>query len=111
MSHPREPDPVKLVSSLFSPERPLIERVIKELEGLYGRVDRVSSDLYFDRTKYYAREMGWPLHRRFISFAELIPAERLVDIKLRTNEVEQQYLCEGKRKANICQLAHIYLSM
>jgi hypothetical protein len=45
--------------------------------------------------------MGWPLHRRFVSFRNLIPPEDLVDIKLRTNRIEQQHSQRGRRKINI----------
>ena len=101
MSRPHEPDPVKLITSLFSPEKELLETVIVEISKVYGATDWISPELYFDRTKYYAREMGWPLHRRFASFAGLIPPDLLVEIKLKTNEIEHKYLDEGNRLVNI----------
>ena len=101
MSFPREPEPVKIILSLFSPERECIEKVISELSGIYGPVDWSSPELFFDRTRYYAREMGWPLFRRFISFEKLVAPDRLVEIKLKTNEIERQYLHEGNRRINI----------
>lgn len=101
MSQPHEPDPVKLISSLFSPDKDLIDTVIGEMAKIFGSVDWISPELLFDRTKYYAREMGWPLHRRFISFSQLAPADHLVEIKLKTNEVEQQHIREGNRLVNI----------
>ncbi len=101
MSHPREPVPAKIISSLFSPERGCIESVLVQVSEIFGPVDWVSPELFFDRTRYYAREMGWPLYRRFISFERLLPPDRLVEIKLRSNEIEKQYLHEGKRRINI----------
>jgi hypothetical protein len=101
MSRPQEPDHVKPISSLFSPERELIERVVRELSEILGPVDWISPEFSFNRTKYYAREMGWPLYRRFISFETLVPPEYLVEIKLKTNEVEAHYCCEGNRRVNI----------
>ncbi len=101
MSHPQEPGPVKLISSLFSPEKGLIAEIIGRLSDIYGPVDCSSPELIFDRTKYYAKEMGWPLHRRFISFSELVSPDGLAEIKLKTNEIEQQYLRDGNRTANI----------
>jgi len=101
MSHPREADPMKLIASLFSPEKGLVERVIEELSGIFGPVDWISQECLFDRTRYYEKEMGWPLHRRFVSFERLISPEEIVSTKLRTNGVEQQYLREGKRRINI----------
>jgi hypothetical protein len=101
MSHPHEPVPVKLISSLFSPEKALLEGAITEMTGVYGALDWISSELYFDRTTYYAREMGWPLHRRFVAFTNLIPPDQLPEIKLQTNALEQRYLSGQNRTVNI----------
>jgi hypothetical protein len=101
MSQPHAPDPVKLISSLFSPEKALLEAVIADISKVYGVVDRISHDLYFDRTTYYAREMGWPLYRRFVSFTDLIPPDHLVETKLKTNEIEQKYRSGKNRMVNI----------
>lgn len=57
--------------------------------------------MFFDRTQYYAREMGWPLYRRFVSFEELISPETLVELKLTTNAIENEYLFQGNRQVNI----------
>ena len=64
-------------------------------------VDWVSPELFFDRTRYYAGEMGWPLYRRFISFEDLTSPERLVQLKHKTNGLEQQTVTNEKRKINI----------
>lgn len=101
MSQPRDPHPVKLIMSLFSPEEDLMALVIPRLEDTYGPIDWKSPPLLFDRTTYYAREMGWPLHRRFVSFERLMPPDRLVMVKLDTNALEKQYLREGSRRINI----------
>ena len=101
MSQPQEPEPVKLISSLFSPEKELIDTVVEELSKDFGLVDWISPELLFDRTQYYAREMGWPLHRRFISFSQLVPADHLVEIKLKTNGIEDHHRLEGNRLVNI----------
>jgi len=101
MSDPSEAEDVKLISSLFSHNKQLIDTVIGELEGPFGPADWLSPELFFDRTKYYVKEMGWPLHRRFISFRNLIRPEDIVEIKLATNRVETKYITDGKRLINI----------
>jgi hypothetical protein len=101
MSSPHEAEDVKLISSLFSPHKELIDQVIGELEQIFSSTDWISPEFSFDRTKYYAREMGWPLHRRFISFKNLITPADIVEIKLTTNGVENEYFQDGKRKINI----------
>ena len=101
MSQPREPDPVKLIASIFTPKDDLIREVINELSLRYGPVDWESPPMFFDRTRYYEREMGWPLHRRFVSFEYLISPDDIVNVKLETNELESRYLQEGNRLVNI----------
>ncbi|MDY7038451.1 MAG: DUF4416 family protein, partial [Thermodesulfobacteriota bacterium] len=75
MSNPYEAEDVKLISSLFSPQIKIIDKVISKLEEIFGPTDWISPELLFNRTQYYAKEMGWPLHRRFISFKNLIRPE------------------------------------
>ncbi|HYQ60222.1 MAG TPA: DUF4416 family protein [Desulfatiglandales bacterium] len=101
MSEPKEADDVKLVASLFSPEERILEEVMLELQKVFGFPEWTSPPLFFDRTRYYEKEMGWPLHRRFLSFKDLIRPEAIVDIKLQTNELERRYLQEGRRRVNI----------
>jgi len=101
MSEPRTPEDVKLVSSLFSPERALVEQALEALADRFGPMDEASGELLFDRTRYYAREMGWPLYRRFVSFERLVPPDRLPDIKHRTNALEKRYLQGDGRRVNI----------
>ncbi|MGE5840864.1 MAG: DUF4416 family protein, partial [Deltaproteobacteria bacterium] len=101
MSTPKDADDVKLVVSLFSPEEQILEEAIQELQAAYGPTDWVSPPLFFDRTRYYEKEMGWPLHRRFVSIKRLIQPEEIVDVKLRTNELEKRHLREGRRKVNL----------
>ena len=101
MSTPGISDDVKLISSVFSPRETLIHETLSELEGLFGPIEWKSPPLFFDRTQYYAREMGWPLHRRFVSFRALIRPEDLVDVKIQTNRIENGHLREGQREVNI----------
>jgi hypothetical protein len=101
VSQPEETERVRLIGSLFSHQGALIDASIKEMEERFGSVDWVSEILPFDRTRYYEREMGWPLYRRFISFIKLIMPESIADIKLITNELEKAHLDKEKRTINI----------
>ncbi|MBN2059734.1 MAG: DUF4416 family protein [Deltaproteobacteria bacterium] len=101
MSAPREPDAVRLIANLFSSDRQVIKAVSGEMEVLFGPIDWESPWLLFDRTRYYEREMGWPLHRRFVSFERLIMPEGIVAVKLATNKLESKYVQDGNRKINI----------
>ncbi len=101
MSTPQEAKKVKLISSLFSSEEELIEKVIKQMEGYFYPVDWISEKLLFNRTRYYAKEMGWPLFRRLISFSKLISPNSIVDIKLTTNKIENEHLTDKRRRINV----------
>jgi hypothetical protein len=101
MSHPHPPEKVRLIISLFSPDREIVDRVTARISEHFGPIDWVSPEMFFDRTRYYAKEMGWPLYRRFVSFEELIPPETLVEVKLATNDIENEYLVQGNRRINI----------
>lgn len=101
MSTLSKSEDVKLISSLFSPEKDLLERVSGELEESFGPIEWRSPTLFFDRTRYYEREMGWPLHRCFISLRNLISPEDLVKIKLRTNGIEDKYRLGERRRVNV----------
>ena len=90
-----------MVSSLFSSERELLDEAAGVLEERFGSLDWVGPERPFDRTRYYEREMGWPLVRRFMSFETLTPPDRLVEIKLQTNEVEEQFRQGPNRRVNI----------
>lgn len=79
----------------------MINTAVKEMEAQFGPVDWVSEVLPFDRTRYYEKEMGWPLYRRFISFLRLIVPESIAAIKLITNGLEKRHLDNERRKINI----------
>jgi len=101
MSKPKGPEPVKLISSIFSADRGLLAEVLKELSAEYGRADFISEFIPFDRTDYYEKEMGQTLIRRFVSFEDLVRPESLPEIKIFTNGIEERFSDEGRRKANI----------
>jgi hypothetical protein len=95
------PKPVKLIMSLISSDDRLLHQVIAVLMERYGEVDFTSDILPFDFTEYYTEEMGEGLFRRLVTFLPLIPREKLVWIKRETNEIEEQFAVEGKRRVNI----------
>jgi len=101
MSILQTPPPAKLVCSIFSQQEGLINRVVDALHGTYGNTDFKSPVIPFDITSYYEPEFGSSLKRIFISFAELVSQDALVDIKYVTNKLEQEFSLEAKRQANI----------
>ena len=103
MGEVKNPDLVNLVMFVFAPS---IEYWIDELKPVlekhFGPIDYVSSTLDFERyTYYYSEEMGYGIKGKLISFERLIHPSQLPDIKLTTNEIEDRYRVEGKRRVNI----------
>ncbi len=101
MSVPKPPDPAKLVMSVFMKEKPLFETAFPLLETIGGPVDLVSRWMDFDFTDYYHKEMGHPLFRRILAFKSLVNQSDLADIKQATNEAEQRFVRDGRRRINI----------
>jgi hypothetical protein len=64
-------------------------------------MDLVSELFEFDVTDYYEPEMGKDLKRAFFSFADLIMPERIAEIKMATNKMENHFLNDGKRMVNL----------
>jgi len=101
MSRPKPPESAKLITGLFTPEKSLCKPVATALERAFGPIDYISRWLAFDYTDYYAAEMGGPLFRRLLSFKRLIAQDQLPDIKHFANEIERQWMQDGKRRVNI----------
>jgi len=101
MSVPHDPAPAKLIIGMFMQERGIFAELAAELDGLYGPIDIISSWLAFDFTSYYTAEMGAPLYRRMVAFGPHIEQERLPEIKLATNLMEEQRRSAGRRRVNI----------
>ena len=101
MSVPGRPDPAKLVIGVLMREKGGIVPLAEALVRLFGPVDTVSRWLPFDHTRYYAEEMGEPLHRRVFSFSRLIEQGALPAVKLATNALEDELSDRGRRTANI----------
>ncbi|MFO7784699.1 MAG: DUF4416 family protein [Thermodesulfobacteriota bacterium] len=101
MSNRRDPDDVKRIASLISPEEEALDRMVAALEDMFGPADWRSSVLPFDRTRYYEREMGAPLVRVFVSFEPLMRPEGLVETKLETDRLEDLFRRNGRRTVNV----------
>lgn len=100
MSMPREPKKAKLVIGLFMKDKSMLKPFAEKLHHAFGPVDMVSPWIPFDYTSYYETEMGAPLFRRLLTFEKLVPQDQLVRIKCYTNELEIQYMDDGKRRIN-----------
>ncbi|MGD2294925.1 MAG: DUF4416 family protein [Candidatus Aminicenantes bacterium] len=82
--------PVKLICGIIALEEKVFKNAEIRLESLYGPKDFASPFIEFTFTDYYEKEMGKGLRRKFLSFKNLIAPERLSEIKVRTNRMEQE---------------------
>lgn len=98
---PQPPRPAKLVAGIVLKEQALLPEVSGELQAAFGGLDVVSPWMAFDYTSYYEKEMGAPLWRRVLAFKALVEQERLAEIKLATNAMEQARAMGGRRMVNI----------
>lgn len=95
------PEKVKLIVGMLSQEVELFKSAEEKLQKKFGEIDYESILIPFSHTDYYREEMGDNLIRKFISFKKLISPEKIVEIKIYTNKIEQDYSIEGKRKINL----------
>ncbi|MCX7882134.1 MAG: DUF4416 family protein [Brevinematales bacterium] len=101
MGKPVDHEPVKLVVGILFSDEACYRKARERLLALYGPVDYECAPFLFTFTHYYDQEMGNPIYRSFVSFEKLISIEDLVDIKLTTNGIEEEFACEGKRRVNL----------
>lgn len=88
--------PVKLFVGILSSDNTLLEEVEYLLAKRLGKVDIKSEIFPFDFTDYYKKEMGTNISKQFLCFKELINPEELSDIKIWTNELENEIKCNRK---------------
>lgn len=101
MARLQKPSPVKLIISVFSQKTSLFELIEKILARKFGPIDFSSQLLNFDHTKYYEKESGRDLKRKFISFKRLLKPDQLWKIKISTNRLEKQFAKDNKRQFNL----------
>jgi hypothetical protein len=98
----KKPLPVKLFCGIICSDPLLIEKAVLLMEKRLGKTDLCSDLMDFDKTSYYAEEMGEGLKKRFVSFRNLIRMEQMPDIKIWTNGLEAKLSKrKGKRDINL----------
>lgn len=98
------PPPVKLVIGLIFRDPGLATKTKERLGENFGPIDFQSPTYPFLQTNYYYKEMGGNLKREFIGFTKLIPSDSLPDVKIVTNNIENQFRSpdlEKGRRINI----------
>ena len=102
MSNITELKPVKLFTGMLSPDVSIFDQLKVKLETLFGPSDMESPVWTWKHTTYYEKEMGAGLKRKFVFFEKLINPGEIAGIKLKTVELEKEYLNEsGGRIINL----------
>jgi hypothetical protein len=101
MGQIRKHQPVKLMASLLTGCMDLLPAVEAALEQCVGPIDYHSPLLPFDTTSYYESEFGPNLQREIVTFERLCDGACLAGVKCQTNELEQRWAIDGRRRVNI----------
>lgn len=102
--------PVKLICGVISSQGEGFRRAEEMLVHLYGLIDLISPLIKFNFTDYYEKQMGKNLKRKILSFTRLISPESLSEIKLQTNELEEEIRREMKASQRVVNLDPGYLA-
>jgi len=95
------PDKVKLITGITYKDEKIFDDAIKKLSEFYGEIDCHLEPYNFNYTDYYKDELGDNLKKTFISFTKLVDIEELPNIKIQTNEIENEFSKNDKRTINI----------
>ena len=101
MSIPNEPESGILLCGII--RRPEVSRktIISRLGIEFGPIDKQSEEFPFYLTKYYEPEMGENLLRSFLTFKKYVSPKDQAKIKIKTNEIESEFIKNGCREINL----------
>jgi len=101
MARLADPAPVKLFVVTLHRNPSILDQALKLLTETWGEIDFESEDFPFQETNYYDQEMGPGLLRRFYSFRNLIHPDQIVEAKLHSNSIEEQFAQGAARTINL----------
>jgi hypothetical protein len=96
-----EPQKVQLILGVIYSDPGLLDRLEEAIEKRFGPIEARSDAFDFGETDYYQDEMGEGLKRIFYSFSDLIDPARLVDVKIESNRIEDEFALDGRRRVNV----------
>ena len=98
MSIPNEPEFGVLLCGIIRQSELSHESIISRLEKEFGPVAAQSEEFPFSFTTYYEPEMGKNLLRSFLTFEQHVSPAVQAEIKLKTNEIESEFIKAGQRR-------------
>lgn len=76
--------------------------MLEKLEKRFGEIEHQSFSYNFEKfTKYYTKEIGSNLKKKFFVFKTKIPKDRLANIKTQSNKLENEFRIKNKRRINL----------
>ncbi len=101
MTSSAPPPSVKPIAALLYRDMAAREQALAALSVRWGAIAHCGAAHPFDRTAYYAAEMGTDLVRCVVAFAGLWEPPRLVEAKHEASAVEDALRTGGKRSVNV----------
>lgn len=92
------PEKAKLFFAIMYADDGIYKSALRDLNKEFGENDEESKPFEFNMTQYYEGEMGKGLLKRFVTAKELIDKERLAEIKILTNSIEDRYAGENRSR-------------
>ena len=93
----------KLIIGVIYSDKAALDKALEILVSEFGEIDAVSEEFSFSKefSTYYDEEMGGEGLRRIYSFKKTVDPSRQADIKIRTNEIEEELSVDGGRRVNL----------
>lgn len=95
MAQPTPHSPALLLLAAFSPHAEALDWARRRAVDDWGPIVLESEIFEFTQTDYYEAEMGVGLRKVFFTFEQPFDPAELADVKLRTNDWEEEYAAEA----------------
>jgi hypothetical protein len=86
----KKPEPVKLIIGILACDEKAANAAADMIKAKFGNCDLESEIWPFTHTQYYTGETGKAIVKKFVAVEKLIMPDKLADIKLKTNKMEQK---------------------
>ncbi len=101
MGKPEHSEPVLLFAGILYNDENCLNAAKKTLIENYGNCILETPSFHWNYSEYYNKEFGSNIMRTFMFFEKLISPEQIIEIKLKTNQIEESFSGNNKRKINI----------
>jgi hypothetical protein len=105
MGKVKDVQPAALIFGITFKDNFFLDQALVILREEYGPIEIIGPVFDFTMTDYYTKEMGENLSKQFFCFEHPIAMEKLSEVKLRTNEIEMEFVYDKdkdlSRRVNI----------